>query len=526
MRLPGWLSTHRPLLPLLVVAGTLRLTFFSGLVASDDTEYAGNAIAMLKGSLVFSKSMTSMRIALNAAAAATFALFGTSECTLGLPALVSSLLTLVIVYLISFMLSGRVAAVVAGLLYALCPLNILNASVLLPELPLGFFVALGVLLFLIGLRAVASRAAIAWTLGSGLSIGIGYLAKEPAALIMAAFALMSLTSLARGDRAWWVSSLPLVGFAAVFAVETAAYWVSTGEILHRFRGIAAHEVAGALNTEHKRRLQSFWLYPRSMFFVVNQVGFLYYLLAAGAALAIVKRWRTPCLIVLWLLLPLLYLEFGSTSLTSYNALPKQPRYLEAVTAPAVILIGLWTAASLRTPGLLQRRLVYVALGCYVVSAPLFTAVSFIDQQARIQPIRDVATFLSDSDLRPVYATSNFTDGLWFLSLPAAVPEVSRICHGCTAGPCTPASPSRLGEVWAATLSSHAAVFPPVSDCARWRVAAEVVARPPAAHRWIIRPILVVADRLPLPTAVTRELQPLRNLTVSRHVTVNRPSEDP
>jgi hypothetical protein len=391
---------------------------------------------------------------------------------------------------------------------------------------MGFFVALGVFLLILGLRAAPSRAAIALTLGSGVAIGLGYLVKEPAALVLLAFVLIGVARLARGDRHAWLYALPVAGFAALFAVETTLYWVSSGELLHRFRLIGRYTVAAALDSEKERRGQSFWLYPRNMFFVVNQVGLLFYLVCGGAALALLKRWRTPWLVVLWLVMPFLYLQFGSTSLSSYNALPKQPRYLEALTAPAVILIGVWTAECFRSPGLLSRRLAYAALGLYVFTAPLFTTVSFIDQRAAVQPIRDVATFLVSSRLQPVYATSTFTNGFWFSSVGSSAPEVSRVCLGCVAGPCTPAAPARVGEVWAIPQHSRLASLPPATDCARWRATAEVPVRLPTTQQHLIRVLLWILDRLPLPHAVGREVEPLRSLLKAKYVTVNQTSEDP
>lgn len=518
--------SHWPLLALIALAGVLRVTFFTGLLASDDTEYASWAISILNGSFEPGASMTAMRIALDAIAAASFGLFGVSEWALGLPALVASLLTLVIVYCIAFMVDGWVAALVAGFLYAMSPLNILNSSVLLPEVPMGFFVALGVFLFLLGLRAASSHAAIALTVCSGLAIGLGYLVKEPAVLVLGAFVLMGLARFAHGGGHAWLYALPIVGFAALFAVETAAYWMSSGEPLHRFRLIAQYTVATVVRSEKQRQLQSLWLYPRSMFLVVNQVGLFFYLLCGGAALAFLKRWRTPWLIVIWLVIPFLYLQFGSTSLTSYNALPKQPRYLEALTVPAVILIGLWTAECFRSSGPLGRRLAYSALGLYAITAPLFTTVSFIDRRAIIQPIRDVAAFLISSKLQPVYATSTITNGLWFSSAGSSAVAVSRVCLGCVAGPCTPAAPARVGEVWAIPQQVHPASFPPATNCAGWRTAAEVPMTLPVTHQRMIHLLLGIFDRLPLPHAVDQEVSPLRSLLAAKYVTVNRPSKDP
>jgi len=520
------LALHWPLPALLVLAGALRVLFFTGLLGSDDTAYAENAIAMLDGSFRPAEDMTTMRIALDAVAAVSFAVLGVSELSLGAPALGASLLTLAVVYTIASLLSGRLAAIIAGTLYVLSPLNILSSSALLPEVPMGLCVALAILLFLLGLRAAPIRAAVPLALLSGVAVGLGYLVKEPAALVIGAFALAGLVRIASGDRAGWLYALPICGFALVFAIETAAHFAATGEFLHRFRAIAQHQAVVGLRSEQERRLQSFWLYPRNMFFVLNQVGLLFYLLIGVGAVASVRRWRTPLLLVFWLVIPFLYLEFGSTSLTSYNALPKQPRYLEALTAPAVILLGIWLAEWFRSPGVLARRAAYGFLGLYALTSPVFTTISFVDRQATTQPIRVVASFLADSRLQPLYATSIIANGLSLRSDSSSTSQVSRVCLGCVAGPCASASRGLRGEVWAVPRAFGGAAVPPVTDCPRWRPEAEVPVPSPPIHRQAVQSILWLADRLPMPHAVQRELRPLRDLLEPRFVTVYVPSEVP
>lgn len=274
-------SGHWPLLVLLVVAGALRTLFFIGILGSDDTAYAFNAIAIRNGSFVLADDMTSMRLGLNAAAAASFGLVGVSEWGVALPAFLASLLTLVVVYAIAMIVAGRWAAIGAAVFYTLAPLNILNSSSLLPEVPMALFTALSVLLFLLGERAASVRMAILAYLASGVVLGMAYLFKEPAALLIPAFAVAGALAWYRGDRRASLCLLPVAGFAAVFFVETLVYLHTSGVWLRRFRGIAEYQAAAVLRSEQERRLQSLWLYPRNMFLVLNQVGLLFYMLLGG-----------------------------------------------------------------------------------------------------------------------------------------------------------------------------------------------------------------------------------------------------
>ena len=83
-RVAGLASRHRPLLVLLFVSAALRGVFF-----------------------ILAEDMTSMRLALNAAAASSYGLLGISEWAIDLPAFVASLLTLFVVYAIARLIGGR-----------------------------------------------------------------------------------------------------------------------------------------------------------------------------------------------------------------------------------------------------------------------------------------------------------------------------------------------------------------------------------------------------------------------------------
>src|SRR5512143_3942254 len=211
IRLAALVSRHWPLLVLVFVAGALRAVFFIGLLGSEHTAYALNAIAIRRGAFVFGEDMTSMRLALNMVAAGSCGLLGVSEWALALPAFVASLVTLLVVYAIAWLIGGRVAAVLTGVLCAFAPLNILNSSSLLPEVPMALCSASSILLFLLGHRVASTRAAVPLCLISGVALGGGYLFKEPAALLTVVFAVAAALAWHRGDRRAWLYLLPIAG---------------------------------------------------------------------------------------------------------------------------------------------------------------------------------------------------------------------------------------------------------------------------------------------------------------------------
>jgi hypothetical protein len=391
---------------------------------------------------------------------------------------------------------------------------------------MGLCVALAVLLILRARRAPDVPQAIPLAAASGLLIGLGYLVKEPAALMVSVFGITGLVAVVSGDRRGWLYAAAIGGFGLIFVAETIFHLLVAGELLHRFRGIAQHQATAVLESAQERQLQSVWLYPRSMFVIVNQAGFLFYLLVGTAAFAVARRWRTPLVVALWLVILFLYLEFGSTSLTSYNALPKQPRYLEALTAPAVILLGCWLEPLLRSPGRVGRGVAYGALAVYVVTSPIFTAISFFDREATTRPIRAAAAFLAAEQLRPIAATSLIANGLSVWALYAGAPDVARACAGCRVGPCTggSAEPTMRGEVWAVPVGVQGGVAAPVARCAWWRRRADVSVSLPDYGTQVVRSVLWVMDRFPMPAVARRELRPVRDMLLTGFVRIHIPSE--
>jgi hypothetical protein len=245
-----------------------------------------------------------------------------------------------------------------------------------------------------------------------------------------------------------------------------------------------------------------------MFLVINQVGLTFWYLAGLALLALRHRLPTPLLIVVWLLLPFLYLQFGSTSLTPYVPLPKQPRYLGVIAAPAVILIAGWLARWRVSSVPWSRRAVLALLILYAASSLVLLAVTHADRQMVTKPVRDTARYLDENDLYALHATSLFANTIPLLSSRAEGSRVGRVCVGCSAGPCTTPHPGLLGEVWAIPSGYHGSPAPAVTECGRWRRLSTLEVSPSGAYRRALTVAVAIADRLPyVRESVRRILEP-------------------
>jgi hypothetical protein len=165
-------------------------------------------------------------------------------------------------------------------------------------------------------------------------LGISYLTKEPGAFVALAVLVYALA------RQRWRLALSLAcGVAFVAAGELAWYWSQSGDLLFRLHAMAAHngsDMAVAANENLAYRLWK--TYPRMMLVPAVDFG-LHSLLVVGLA-GVALLWQRnvkTLFLLLWAVVPFLYLNFGSSSLQFYWALPSAPRYISLVYAPLFVL---------------------------------------------------------------------------------------------------------------------------------------------------------------------------------------------
>lgn len=122
---------------ILFVALGLRLLYFSGMVRGDDFNYAHAAYALSQGNTDFGGWVGTSRVGLYVPVAILYTLFGPSEsATLAFPIL-SSLLSLVLIFCLARMFGGSAAGLIAALIWAFMPLDVHLATTLLPDAPLA-----------------------------------------------------------------------------------------------------------------------------------------------------------------------------------------------------------------------------------------------------------------------------------------------------------------------------------------------------------------------------------------------------
>jgi 4-amino-4-deoxy-L-arabinose transferase-like glycosyltransferase len=262
-------------------------------------------------------------------------------------------LTVFVVYRLGTVMHDRTVGLVAALLCAFYPLEVINGTRILSDVQVGLFASIGLLLFVEAMR----RRAVVWFVLSGVATACAYLANARGLLVFAAIAgcglLMAAFRRTRWDAPLWI----VAGFAAVFSLEALTYWLATGDPLlsyriqsgaNRFKYL--HEAASTFrwhfldvrytNGQPLELVRSgIGLDNRP----TNHFGLFFYLFAVSVLYSL---WRRKNLLLLTLAIGLCaYLEFGAVGIeldrthriVRYLMVYKQERFLTMVTAPLLLL---------------------------------------------------------------------------------------------------------------------------------------------------------------------------------------------
>ena len=269
--------------------------------------------------------------------------------------------TLVSLFAAGWLLAGAASAGLAAVaLYALYPLAVQQSVMFYPTAFQVAAIAAACALVAGAERVATVRSRLALGLAAGFTLGLGYLVKEDVAIVVPAVAAASLlTGFPR--RSTMVAVMG--GAAAVFAAECAGWWMVTGQPLFR---LTATSGLGAA-PQDQLQISEIWrwdAFPRSLFLLPAQVGIHWWLGLPAVWAAYRRRHTRLAFAATAFLLLMLYLQFGSGSLSSYTPLPKTPRYTALVTPLLMLLVGAWLADQFQR----RRRAVAVAAGILVVAA--------------------------------------------------------------------------------------------------------------------------------------------------------------
>lgn len=346
------------LLLIILVAISLRLYCFRGYVGLDDAEYARFAHQMAQGSFTIGAydgpAVFPLRVGNIFPTSLLFHFFGTNEWTMVLYPFTLSIMCILIAYICSARLFNHRAGLIAASLWAILPIEMSNATQLLPDLPAAFYASVGVvcILFLIDSRTKHKSLILCGGILAGLLFGLSWLCKETVVYLVP-FCLILLIITIKHN--WKRNALLWVGVAAgslgVLLIEMIVYYNLTGDWLFRFHEMERNYLqwADGFFTEGSRwgwpvgGSYAFALFKRLFIigpeFIFFNLKFLFLPLLGIVACFHAFYWKekNQLFVSLWLITLLFMFNFSSSSLSSYMPIALFDRYLYPICFPAILL---------------------------------------------------------------------------------------------------------------------------------------------------------------------------------------------
>jgi hypothetical protein len=308
----GRLQPHSSAILALLLGVGLRILWFQGIGLNDDTEYADAAYRLASGmgldQYAFG-SIDSVRFGMVLPLAAIYRVMGVGNVTSGIFPLVCSSLTMWLTYLVGRALFSHAAGLVALILLATFPLDIVYSTQLVPTVPVATCWTISLLLLVTAERDRRRdrRTAGVLAVASGAALGVAWLCNESGPLFAAA--LVIWTAATGSSRK--LLALAGAGAVAVFLVECVAFRMLCGSFLWRLNIIHFEEQRVLTNT-------SAAYYPRALFRVLDadfsaqegHFGWLAYLFLAS--LPVLVWFRSRRALALWasVLVMMLWFQYG------------------------------------------------------------------------------------------------------------------------------------------------------------------------------------------------------------------------
>jgi len=342
------------LLGLLLITFVIRWVFLAGPVGSDDTRYMDAAWKLAHGQPPGVLDHAYVRGAYIVWLAAWSWAGAPGSALVVSQSVVGVLLVLAIYRLAQRLTEDWRAALVAGFCWIMFPVELTYGGIVFPDELAALLALIAGGAAITGLRAPSGSGYVS-IVTAGVFTGLAISVKEPYLLLPIIFGFWALWQIRPVRPA--LLRVALIGLVAscTFALEYPFFRLWTGDWLYRHRALHTVYGAGGLVT---REVPNWYpglslYYLRDVLFNPNESGLFGWLLLI-AALRVLRTVKESRFIVCWSLGFFAFLQFGSTTLTRYQPLPMQPRYVHPFVILLFIPFGLWIVALSRSVHL--RRL--------------------------------------------------------------------------------------------------------------------------------------------------------------------------
>jgi len=328
------------LLVVVLIGVGIRCYFYVGLVRPDSFWTTASAHSLLQGGDYFEYSTyygRSRRVLIYGTWL-MFKLFGESDISASLLPLLFSIGTILLVFFIGRKLWTTGIGLLAAGIYATAPPDIAISSFLLPDPIMPFFIALSVLLFLLG-REEEGKRRPTWFLLAGATIAFSFYVRENGP---AAIGIFVLNWVLFDRRRWRDYMWILAGFAFSLPVVVASVWEDAALFFER-----VFVNNPTLNLEE--RLTQVSLLAHNSFtkiLVTSRLHapiyipafgvFIYWLLCRCCRGGKQRKPLWEPMVFTWLAWLLFYLEILAPHLHGYRQLP---RYTSILLPPSVLALA-------------------------------------------------------------------------------------------------------------------------------------------------------------------------------------------
>ena len=351
---------------LLLLAIAVRVICFVGLIGSDDLNYNRSAYEIATKTFTPQIDHQRMRLGLLLPVAAAFKFLGVNEFSSLLFPFGCFLVTFSMLVYIGTIALGKWIGIVAGILYIFLPVELFDATMLLPDLPAATFVLLSGALFYLTPGPLSStrrggssndltpplldkergqgvRLSCGGLFLSGLLLGWAYLIRETAIFFAIFIGGCMAYHVWRRKTVPWRWLWFWGGLLSVFGAECGYYYLTTGTPFYRYVTIESGHNLSVLALYDRVHgwalLRRLTLDQLRVLFDVPNFNFYYFFILAGIIYAIQKRMHGVYYFSGWLLTFFLLFNFASTSLVEYYPIRSIPRYFIALTCPGLIIMA-------------------------------------------------------------------------------------------------------------------------------------------------------------------------------------------
>ncbi len=385
---------------ILFVAIAVRIIFFIGYGLGDDSYYAGTANSILTSGYPSLEYGSNYRAGLFLPIAFFFSLFGINDVSFILYPLLISLASIVVIYFICKELFNKNVGIIAAILLAFSPFDVIFSTTMTIDIITSFFTALCFYFFIKANNEEGLKQKICFILSS-LVFFYNYLIKIPTVAIICCYVILTIID--------WKSikryAIFYVATAVIFSASFFADYLLTGG----FFNYLSRELKYGPKFSGSLYAFPLWMLGRD-WDGTRLFGYYFYAALLTLGYAIVEKRKSSYPIVVWGLVIFTVLEFMPQKFSlPYSPISRFSRYTHAFLLPAIII----TAVGIYSLWEWKKPVFFAALIALIVSSNMEMSYKWKIWKEPLKDTREASRFLLTLPQKPVYSDDLFCERLVF-----------------------------------------------------------------------------------------------------------------